>query len=180
MKKLFEEIPFIPGERIVLDRVVQTDADALQELVSNPRVYRYLPTFLFEKQRDDVHETIRLLYGDLFLQRESIILAIRERATGQMCGLAEFYGFREELNKISMGYRLLERHWGRGLASEAASSMVGYLYSETVIELITASTMIENLASARVLEKSGFIRTAHAVEEDWGYDHPTITDKWFC
>ena len=58
--------------------------------------------------------------------------------------------------------------------------MVGYLYGETDIEIITASTMIENEASAHVLEKADFIRTARSVEEDWGFPEPTIVDKWFC
>ena len=58
--------------------------------------------------------------------------------------------------------------------------MVGYLYGQTDIQIITASTMVENVASARVLEKNGFIRTALAVDEDRGYDQPTIADKWFC
>ena len=79
-----------------------------------------------------------------------------------------------------MGYRLRERFWGRGLATEAVRCMVGYLYGKTDIEIITASTMVENEASARVLEKADFIRTARGVEEDWGFDEPAIVDKWFC
>ena len=73
MKKLFDEVPRIEGGRLVLERIVYSDADALQELVDNESVYRYLPTFLFEKQREDARETIRLLYGDLFTNKESLI-----------------------------------------------------------------------------------------------------------
>ena len=58
--------------------------------------------------------------------------------------------------------------------------MVDYLYGKTDIEIITASVMVDNPASANVLEKSGFIRTARGVEEDWGFDHPAIVDKFFC
>lgn len=58
--------------------------------------------------------------------------------------------------------------------------MVGYLYEQTDIRLITASTMVENVASARVLEKNGFVRTARNVREDWGFDSPVIADKWFA
>lgn len=57
--------------------------------------------------------------------------------------------------------------------------MVDYLYSNAGIEIITASTMTENKASARVLEKNGFIRAATSVPEDWGYEQPTVADKWF-
>ena len=90
------------------------------------------------------------------------------------------YGFQNRIHKISIGYRLLERYWGHGIATEAVSLMVSYLYGRTDIQIITASTMIENIASARVLEKNDFIRTARSVEEDWGFDKPTIADKWFC
>ena len=178
--KLFDEIPRIEGERIVLDRVVDADADALADLKGNPNVQRYLPAFLFENQRDDVHETIRLLYGDLFANKESLILAIRMKDTGELVGLAEFYGLRDELHKVSIGYRLRESYWGQGIATEAARLMVGYLYGETDIEVITASTMVDNVASAHVLESSDFIRTVRYVEEDWGFPEPAIVDKWFC
>ena len=57
--------------------------------------------------------------------------------------------------------------------------MVDYLYSQTDIEIITASTMIENKASARVLQKNDFIMTAEAVAEDWGYEKAVLADKWF-
>ena len=179
-KKLFGEIPRIEGERVVLDRVVDADADSLRDLIDNPNVQQYLPTYLFEKQYDDAHEAISLLSGDLFANEESLSLAIRDKETGEFAGLAEFYGLRDHLHKISVGYRLRECWWGHGFATEAAQCMVGYLYGETDIEIITASTMVENEASAHVLEKADFIRTARSVEEDWGFPEPTIVDKWFC
>ena len=179
-KKLFIEIPSIKGEHIVLDRVVDGDADALRDLIQNPLVQRYLPTYLFEKQFDDVYEAISLLYDDLYANKESLILAIRMQDTGELTGLGEFYGLRDNLHKVSMGYRLRQCWWGHGIATEAAHLMVDYLYGETDIEIITASTMVQNEASAHVLEKAGFIRTARGVEEDWGFPEPTIVDKWFC
>ena len=174
MKKLFSEIPKIQGERIVLREITQTDSAALKQLTDDPDVYRYLPTFLFEMKYDDKSYVIEHLYDECF--RESIILGIF--MNDEFCGIAEMYGCREEIHKISVGYRLLKRFWGQGIATEALSLMVNYLYNETDIEIITASTMIENSASAAVLKKNGFDLVVHAVPEDWGYDEPTITDKW--
>ncbi len=179
-KKLFDEIPCIEGERVVINRVVDADADALRDLVDDSLVQRWLPKYLFERQRDDVRETIRLLYGDLFGHKESLILAIRMRKTGEFVGLAEFYGLRDALHKVSIGCRLRRCWWGQGIATEATRLMVGYLYAETDIQIATASTMVENAASARVLEKADFIRTVRYVEEDWGYPEPTFIDKWAC
>ena len=178
--KLFDAVPCIEGERIVLDKVVESDADALRDLVDNPRVARWIPTYLFERTHGDVYETIRLLYGEVFLRQESLIMAVRVRDTGELAGLAEFYGLRDSLHKVSVGYRLRECCWGRGYATEAVGLMVGYLYGKTDIEIITASVLCENRASAHVLEKCGFIRTAQGVEEDWGFEKPAIVDKFFC
>ena len=142
--------------------------------MQNQNVYRYLPTFLFEKQYDDIHTVIDKLYDECF--RESIILGVYR--DGMFCGIAEMYGYRDDLHKISIGYRALENFWGQEIASEALQMMIEYLYNETDIEIITASTMLANKASARVLEKNGFMLVASAVDEDWGYQKPTLVDKW--
>ena len=192
--KLFDEIPYLGNERIELKRLVPSDAVKLKELTDNENVYRYLPTFLFEKQFEDPKEAIEKMYEGLFRNRESLILGIflregrgeseavtdiHSEERGTFCGLAEYYGFKDELHKTCLGYRLSESFWGRGIASGTVKLMIDYLYFRTDTEIITASTMVENKASERVLTKNGFIMTSKAVEEDWGYEKPTITDKWF-
>ena len=173
-KKLFSEIPHLHGKRIELKELRLPDAPALAELTGSPDVYRYLPTFLFEKKYDDARTVIERLYSEAW--KDSIILGVFMDEA--FCGLAEMYGFRDPIHKISVGYRLLERCWGQGIATEALGLMVDYLYGETDIEIITASTMVENRASANVLMKNGFSLVSHAVGEDWGYGSPTIADKW--
>ena len=76
-------------------------------------------------------------------------------------------------------YRLLREEWGKGTASEALRLMTGELLNVRGIEIITASTMAENRASARVLEKNGFQLVTRGALEDWGYPEPTPADKWF-
>ena len=174
MKKLFSEIPCLESPRLVLKQLTDEHAQDLYELAHSERVYRYLPTFLFEQKYDDIHYVIRRLYDECF--RESIILGVFEE--DRFCGLAEMYGYRDPIHKISVGYRLLERCWGRGIATEALGLMIHYLYDETDIEIITASTMVKNQASAAVLRKNGFDLVSSGVGEDWGYDQPTIADKW--
>ena len=174
MKNLFSEVPPLKSGPLVLCRLTGADAPGLKELVDNPNVYRYLPTFLFEKKYADVGTVIQKLYGECL--KESLIFGIF--LENDFCGLIELYGFCPDIHKVSIGYRLPERCWGRGIASRALKSMVDYLYSETDIEIITASTMVENKASEKVLLKNGFDLAAEDVGEDWGYPVPTRTDKW--
>ena len=58
MKKLFSEIPYIEGNGIILRKITQDDADSLRELTESEAVYRYLPTFLFEKKYDSIEYVI--------------------------------------------------------------------------------------------------------------------------
>ena len=173
-KKLFSEIPCLKGNRLILRGLNRKDADPLQELIDSPMVYQYLPTFLFEKRYGDVRTVIDRIYDECW--KESIILGVFLHDV--FCGLAEMYGYRDPIHKISVGYRFLDRYWGQGIASEALGLMIDYLYNETDIEIITASTMVENQASAKVLRKNGFQLVVHGAAEDWGYKAPTIADKW--
>ncbi len=179
MKKLFDEIPQIKSGGVIIGRITEKDAGALGDMMQSAAVYRYLPTFLYEKQFSDPRIAIRGIYGDIYCAKESLLLGIYLPERMQFCGIAEFYGYKDSLHKTCIGYRLSDRYWGRGIATQAVAGMVSYLYTETDIEIITASTMIENRASARVLEKNGFLMTARAVPEDWGYPESTAADKWF-
>ena len=174
LKKLFPELPVLTGGRLCLRPLSLSDADSLQTLISEEPVYRYLPAFLFEKKYDRPEDVILRLYdeglNDAFIP--GIFMGDR------FCGLFEVYSFRKRLHKASVGYRLLQEEWGKGIASEALKIMMGELMLSRGIKLVTASTMPENRASARVLQKNGFTLVRHGVEEDWGFPTATPADKW--
>ena len=62
MKKLFDEIPYLEGERVVLRKIVEEDRETLWEMAHNSIIYRYEPTYLLEQQCSDVDELFRDLY----------------------------------------------------------------------------------------------------------------------
>ncbi len=84
----------------------------------------------------------------------------------------------DDMHKVSVGYRILEEYWGRGIATETLGLMLDYIRNNTDIGIVTASTMVENKASANVLTKNGFVMVVSSVEEDWGYPEPVLADKW--
>ena len=174
MKKFFSEIPHIVNGSLELRKAELSDVNGLRELVECDEVYRYLPTFLFEKKYDSAEEVITRLYDECL--ESSLILGIFYN--GEFCGLAEFYGYSAPFLKISVGYRLIPRFWGKGIASETLGMMVDWLFCKTDIKIITASVMPENKASAGVLKKNGFKCAVYSVFENWGYPHLTKADKY--
>ena len=48
MKKLFDEIPFLENDKIILKRMEDADAQELERMTRSDHVYHFLPTFLYE------------------------------------------------------------------------------------------------------------------------------------
>ena len=56
-----------------------------------------------------------------------------------------------------IGYWLGERDWGRGIATDALRAMTAYALTEFDLCRLTAGVFEGNAASARVLEKAGYV-----------------------
>ncbi len=180
MKKLFDEIPYLEGERVILRKLTEDDRETLQEMAHSDTIYRYEPTYLLEQQYTDMDQFLHDIYGEYFDKKQNLFLGIfLKDHPSELCGLAEFYDYRDHLHMVSIGVRLREKFWKSGIATEVAKLMSDYLFKETDIEIITASTMVENKASAHVLEKNGFMSTHTVHKEDWGHDESTEAYRWF-
>ncbi len=55
-----------------------------------------------------------------------------------------------------VGYWLSEKHWNKGIVTEALQTLVQHTFNNTEIVRIFAGIFESNNTSARVLEKSGF------------------------
>ena len=176
--KLFDIIPIIRSDDIVLQQVSLQDHEALKKMMDNARVYEYLPTFLLEKQYEDPKAVIKYMYNEAYRLRDSLFLGIYIDGGHTFVGLAELYGYDEKLHIVHLGYRLLEEFWGRGLASKTVKLLVDYLYQNTDIEIVSASTLPGNKGSEKVLTRNGFSLVVENSDEDWGFGGMTPTDKW--
>ena len=180
MKKLFDEIPCLEGERVILRKKSEDDRETLWEMAHSDIIYRYEPTSLLERQYTDMDQLLHDLYGEYFEKKQNLFLRVfLKDHPSELCGLAEFYDYRDHLHMVSIGGRLREKFWQSGIATEIIKLMTEYLFKETDIEIITASTMVENKASARALEKNGCTSTRIVHREDWGHDESTEAYRWF-
>lgn len=176
---LFDEMPRVEGERLLLREMVDADAEALDELARNQAVYLFEPTFLYEQRYEDKHLAIARMREECFDTHESVLLAIclRERPD-EMIGIAEVYAFEPRKPKASIGYRLFPAWWGQGIATEVARMLKDWLLDEVGMRTITAHVMVDNGASGRVLDKAGFVLLYPNCWEDWGRGEPVLVDKW--
>lgn len=143
-------------DRLFFRELVPSDAEDMFLLDSNPNVHRFLgnnPQTDIQQSRD-VIEFVRKQYETNGIGRWAAI----EKESGQFIGWA---GLKLERNVndravfYDIGYRLQERFWGKGYATEATIAFLKYGFQELKAERINAYTDSDNKASQRILEKSG-------------------------
>ena len=66
------------------------------------------------------------------------------------------YLYNAEKNDAELGYWLSEDHWGKGLMSEAAATMVHHAFTVSCLEKLVACYHNDNPISSLILKKLGF------------------------
>ena len=87
------------------------------------------------------------------------------------CGLTDFPNI-DGRHEVELGYRLIRRHWGRGIATEAARAVRDHAINVLGLTRLIALIDPDNTASIRVAEKIGMQYEKEAVLP--GYDHPDL------
>ena len=80
---------------------------------------------------------------------------------------------REAPHRLGFGYVLAPTWWGQGLMTETLSEVVLWALRQDPIWRIGAVCDVENVASARVMEKAGL--TKEGILRRWSM-HPNISD----
>ena len=141
--------------RLTLREPTATDARTLFEAYTQDRE---VARFMIWRPHADLSETEAFIenciqdWADGL--RRPYVLAFREdeaRAVGMLEA-------RQLGHAVDIGYVLARRHWGRGLMPEAVAALAATALADPRVFRIQATCDADNLASARTLEKAGFLR----------------------
>lgn len=83
---------------------------------------------------------------------------------GVLVGRANLKGICRQMDSAEVGYRVARHLTGNGLATRALQHLVELARSRWGLRRLEAYVTLDNAASARVLEKNGFVRAAHLME----------------
>lgn len=89
-----------------------------------------------------------------FYTNWQIILKSENKVCGGIC----FKGPPDAAGKVEIGYGVENEFRNRGIVSEAIREAVKWAFSEKNINVISAETDFDNIASQRALEKNGFVK----------------------
>ncbi|MDI2586700.1 GNAT family protein [Psychrobacillus sp. NEAU-3TGS] len=99
------------------------------------------------------------------VERTRFVFSIVEKETGSMVGAGEF-NIRDSQNKTGeIGYIVNPDYWGKGLATETAKVLVDFGFEQLNLHRIFATCDPRNIASAKVLEKTGMVQEGRMRED---------------
>ena len=90
---------------------------------------------------------------------------VEDKETGRFVGTLAIIPVPYDTTKIQLGYALVPAEWGKGYATEATRELIRVLNTQPGIFRIGSFVDAENLASARVLIKAGFVE--EAILQNW-------------
>lgn len=161
----FSPFPNLETERLLLRRVDANDINEIFALRSNPETMKYIPRPLV-KTDEDALEHIAMIDSKID-SNEGINWAITLKDNPKLIGVIGHYRIKPENYRAELGYMLLPEYHGKGIVSEAVKEAVKYGFQVMKLNSLEAIIDPDNHASAKVLEKNGFVKEAHLKEYEF-------------
>ena len=156
----------IETERLLLRPALLDDAEALAERRSDPAVAA-LQSWEAPYPLDRAIELMTALgEQDDLEDGEWWMLTVADRSTEAIMGdlaIHPTFGLRS----IEIGYTFHPNYWGQGYAVEAVNGLIDRLFERPDVSRISAMLHPDNVASAQVLERSGFQLEGHTKLSYW-------------
>ncbi|MTI49938.1 GNAT family N-acetyltransferase [Sporosalibacterium faouarense] len=153
---LFSSYPVITSNEIVLKEIEVEDLNDFYEIHNSELIYKYIPG----KARKNIKSVENMIghYKRDFNKKKMIFLGIYITIPEKkLIGIAEIFDINKKINMITIGYRLNENYWGKGIATKVVKMITGYMFEKIRVNRIQAFVMAENVRSKEVLKRNEFV-----------------------
>lgn len=164
----FSPFPELTTTRLLLRKLASADAEQLLTLRSEEKVMKYIGKKPMENI-DEANAFITLI-NDNVSNNSGINWAITlKEEPGKLLGVIGLWRIMKEHYRAEIGYMLLPEHWRKGITKEAILKVIDYGFKELKLHSIQGNISAINIASAKTLESTGFVREAF-FKEDFFFD----------
>ena len=153
LTNIFSNIPTLETERLILRKILVSDAEDMFEYSKDQTITKYLTW----SPHPDKYYTVDYIK---FITRKYKTgdfrdWAVIDKSTGKMIGTCGFTSVDLQNKKAEIGYVYNSAFWGRGIAPEALLAVIDFGFEKLDLNRIEGRFMVENTASRRVMEKCG-------------------------
>lgn len=151
--RIFSHLPELETERLLLRRMLVTDADDMYAYARRSDLTKYL-TWDPHPDRDYTVEYLQYL-ASRYRVGDFYDWGVTLRSDGRLIGTCGFTSFDFAHDSAQVGYVLNPDYWGRGLAPEALRAVLRFGFHALNLHRIEAFYIQGNIRSRRVMEKVG-------------------------
>jgi len=144
--------------RLLLRPLELYDAEAMFAMDKNPEVHKYL----WQTPVQHIDEVIKVIeyVRSQYLKNNIGRFATIVKETGEFIGWTGIKFVDDHIengntNFFDYGYRLNEKFWNKGYATEASQAWLDYGFTQMKIDKMNAYTHAQNSASNHILQKIG-------------------------
>ena len=139
--------------RLLIRRLAPDDLAPFHAMQSNPKVMQYTTAraMTMEENERELHN-IQICYdepGNTFR-----VWAVERKEDGQFIGTCAIILNKQRENEI--GFRLDEKHWNKGYATEITAGLIRYGLEELGLDHLAAYVYEDNIGSWKALDRSAF------------------------
>ena len=159
----------IKTKRIYLRRFTMDEADLLFQLDGDADVMKYITIGIPRTMDEVIEKSMPRILKSYQDKSDFGIFSAYLINSDKYIGWFQFEKDKEFEDSIEIGWRLKKQYWGNGYATEVATVLceLGIKMGKTIV----ARAMIENIASIRVMEKTGL-----KFEKEFWYPHSDSPD----
>lgn len=181
---LFKGTQPINTARLLLRKFVSADAP---NMFKNWATDCEVTKFLSWKPHDNIEDTKEIIAQYISKYDDNIYnWAIELNEIHEVIGGISIVKLDEATCSCEIGYCMSRKYWGKGIMSESLKAVIDYLFSEIGFNRIAAMHDTNNIASGKVMLKSGMqyegtLRQAKLHDNKYFYDlalYSVLKDDW--
>ena len=144
-----KNLPLLETKRLLLRTLRISDAEDTFEYASDPEVTKYT----FWRAHHAIEDSKRLL--SWLMTDDFACWSVVHKAEQKIIGMCFLHSFNFQHRRAELAFNLSRKYWGQGYTAEAAREMIRFAFKRWNLNRIEGTCMLENTASARVMEKLG-------------------------
>jgi [ribosomal protein S5]-alanine N-acetyltransferase len=151
-------------DRLNLRPLQLADADDLFHMHSDPEFMRYWAWAPWTSQA----QAVQLIESDIqqIADGQHVRLGLLRREDGRFVGTCSLFNLVRGCRRAEIGYGIVPAHWRQGYMAEAVGALIDWAFGPLGLNRLEADIDPRNTASARSLEKLGFLREG-LLRERW-------------
>ncbi len=162
LKLNFNPFPNLETERLFLRRLTNADIENIIALRGNPEAMKFIPRPLIETKKAALAH-LEMIDNNIE-NNTAINWGVCLKENNNFIGFMGIYQIQPENFRAEIGYMVLPEFNGKGFTTEAIKAIVTYGFDVMQLHSIEGVIDPSNIASERVLQKNGFVKEAHFIE----------------